>query len=75
MQSYIDTLLTNINEGNFIAVPIVLLVGLLFNLKVILNFLDERKKVKLTNINEAIACDYIDDKTKELFKEESSTWA
>jgi len=70
MENFTNTLLTKMGEGDFVAVLAILIVSLIFNLRTILNFLDDRKKVKLANIKDAIANENIDDKTKEFFKEE-----
>lgn len=70
MKDLLDFTVKYLSEGNVLIILIGIVIGIAFNLNKIFSFFDERKKAKLANINDAIASDYIDDKTKEFFKEE-----
>jgi len=57
-------------DGNVVMVITAVVLAIVFNLKKILAFIDDRKKVRITRLTEALACEFIDNSTKKHLQNE-----
>lgn len=68
-----DQIVKSINEGDIFVFAIIIIIYLVFNIKKIIDFFEERKKLRRLNIAEALECKYIDGVTKSHLEEELAT--
>jgi hypothetical protein len=66
----INKLIKSIEEGNILVTGIIIFVALIFNYKSIIEFLDSRKKVKISKLEEALKNENIKGLDRELLESE-----
>lgn len=64
MQAVLDKLIDSLNNGNILVAAVVVAVALVFNYKKIADFLDERKKTRISRLSDALKCEQINGVTK-----------
>jgi hypothetical protein len=73
MKDITESIFKSLSEGNILLLVIIVIVALIFNFKKIIDFYEERKKVKILNITEALECKHITSKSKAFLEEELAT--
>lgn len=69
MEKIITPLIDEISKGNYTTVITIILITFVFNLTKISAFFEQRKRVKIALLNEALKSDQVSEKTKKFFKE------
>ena len=70
MKDVLDKLIESLNNGNILLGVVIVAVALIFNYKKIVEFLEERKKARITKLTEALKCDFVTGLTKSHLEEE-----
>lgn len=73
MKDVLDKLIESLNNGNILLGVVIVSVALVFNYKKIVEFLEERKKARITKLTEALRCDFVTGVTKSHLEEELAT--
>lgn len=73
MKDIIDKLFESLHDGNILLGVVIVSVVLVFNYKKIVEFLEERKKSKITKLIEVLKCDFVTGVTKEHLERELAT--
>jgi len=70
VKDVLDKLIESLNNGNILLGVVIVAVALVFNYKKIVEFLEERKKARITKLTEALKCDFVTGLTKSHLEEE-----
>lgn len=73
MKDILDKLVDSLNNGNIVLGLVIVAVALVFNYKKIVDFLEERKKARITMLTEALSCVFVTGLTKEHLQQELAT--
>lgn len=73
MKDVLDKLIESLSNGNILLSVVIVAVAFVFNYKKIVEFLEERKKARITKLTEALKCDFVTGVTKEHLEEELAT--
>ena len=73
MKDVLDKLIESLNNGNILLGVVIVVVALVFNYKKIVEFLEERKKARISKLTEALKCDFVTGVTKSHLEEELAT--
>lgn len=73
MKDVLYTLIDSLNNGNILLGIVIIGVAFIFNYKKIVEFIEERKKARITKLTEALNCDFVTGETKYHLEEELAT--
>lgn len=73
MKDVLDKLVESLSNGNILLGFVIIAVALIFNYKKIVEFFEERKKVRIINLLEALRCEYVTGLTKSHLEDELAT--
>lgn len=73
MKDVLDKLIDSLSNGNILLAAVIVAVALVFNYKKIVEFLEERKKARITKLTDALKCEFVTGLTKEHLQEELAT--
>ena len=73
MDNLINKLIELINSGNYFLVILVVIGAVIFNSRAIVEFFDERKKARISKLNEALQCEYLSPIAKVHLQDELAT--
>jgi len=64
LQEVLNKLIDSLNNGNILMAAVVVAVALVFNYKKIADFLDARKKTRISRLSDALKCEQVSGSTK-----------
>jgi len=71
LNNVLESLLKSVNDGNIaVMIPVAVAAVALFRFKKIVEFIDGRKKVRITKLNEALSCEFVDEFTQKHLQQE-----
>jgi hypothetical protein len=73
VKEVLDKLIESLNSGNILLGVVIVAVAMVFNYKKIVEFLEERKKARITKLTDALKCDFVTGITKTHLQEELAT--